>query len=217
MKTLLKLSSIFLSIIFSLFAANISTAATFDYNKTTHLMTINGDINPNDFNIFVKAIDDNKLDKIIITSNGGSMIDSFEIGLVVNANKITVDARNFCFSGCAYIWLASPNKILSVTDPNITMGMPYVGIHLPYSATDGKTDALSTAEAAWYFGKIGLSTKAVEDLLTSSYPNMFVIGPDSVQNWNIGPVKVENLIPKTVPDTTEKVPVVKSKLPKKEK
>lgn len=183
----------------SFLTVNVADAATFVYDKADSTLSINGDINVNDFDVLLKTVGKNKLDKIIITSNGGSMVDSFEIGLLVNENKIIVDARNFCFSGCAYIWLASPNKILSIDDPNITMGMPYIGIHLPYNETDGKTDTLSTAEAAWYFGRIGLTTKAVADLLTSTYPNTYVIGPSTVQNWGIGPVKVENLIPKPMP------------------
>lgn len=178
-------------------------AADITLDKITHTITLKGDIVEHDFDNFKKLADsDPDLKTLVISSNGGLFGDGLNIGLYVKEHKLSVDARNFCYSACAFIWLASPEKVLSVDDPNFGP-VPYIGIHMPFRE-DGTTDPDAGAIAGWYLGFLGYSVGAIEDIMTSHYPNMYTISPDSTKTWNLTNVQIHNLVKDNKDDKSKK-------------
>jgi hypothetical protein len=177
-----------------------SNASLISIRDNAIVMT--GDINGGDADIVIAILSSHSdIKKIILTSQGGDFEEGVQLGIYIFNNDISVDARDICGSTCAYIWLASPHKIASVTAKPImdAMGRPYplILIHMPFASDTKKSNFSSVAEAAWYMGVIRLSNIAVSDIVSVQYPELYPIFPSTTTNWNIGKIEILDLTPKT--------------------
>jgi len=72
-----------------------------------------GDISAAANRDFFKRLQNKKVDRLVITSAGGSVKAGIELGLWVYKQQLTLEVRDYCFSSCAnYVFTAAARKII---------------------------------------------------------------------------------------------------------
>jgi hypothetical protein len=141
-------------------------AAFFDILPDGRTLHIVGSLTSYDAPIFGDVVNRNgSIDRIVLTSDGGSMGTAMAIGRYIYEHNITTSVQGYCLSACAYTWLAGRRTGLSIEDGAL------VGIHMPFTDTESNVTFESVAAAAWYLGLIGAPEVLVSDIMSASLPS----------------------------------------------
>ena len=75
--------------------------------------TYRGDISLQHNRDFFRRVQDQKIQRLIITSSGGEVLAGIELGHWVYRQQLTLEVRDYCFSSCAnYVFTAAADKII---------------------------------------------------------------------------------------------------------
>jgi hypothetical protein len=157
------------------FAASIAVAAEISSepasdDPTLQLITIVGDIEPEDVSKFRRIALTHERGLVALESDGGNTLAAIEIGRIIRLKNYDTFVMNDagCNSACALIWLAGQRRYLSES--------ARVGFHATYTESAGrKTESgVGNAVVGSYLASLSLSQRAVV-FATSA-------GPDKL-NW----------------------------------
>jgi len=139
---------------------------------------LTGPIEKGDFKRFINFVkSDKSVDQrgIVITSNGGDVLEAIKIGIFIRKAGMAVTVRGKCLSACFFIWAAGVNRYMHTN--------PVIGIHRPYydpeyfaglSLIDAdKLYASMQASARRYLIRMGISNELIEKMFTTPSDSMY--------------------------------------------
>lgn len=128
-------------------------------------VVISGEIVPGDTEKFLKVIGSTKHALIILSSPGGSVIESLQIGRLIRSKGFVTAVPNdtLCVSACALIWLAG--------SPRYGEDRATIGFHAAYVYRNGQQQEIGVGNAliGAYMNELGFSDRAVT-FVTSAPP-----------------------------------------------
>ena len=88
-------------------------ALTFMETAVAETVIYQGDISSTNNRDFFKRVQKKSVNRLVITSAGGSVKAGIELGLWVFKQQLTLEVRDYCFSSCAnYVFTAAARKII---------------------------------------------------------------------------------------------------------
>jgi hypothetical protein len=139
----------------------------------SHTIRITGKLAPGDAVVFrTIALEIPLRDRVevLMTSPGGSLIASLEVGRIVRQRGWTTVAMDTCNSACAYIWLAGYKREIY---PGTVLGFHQVGEDCA-SGTCQRISGLGNALLGAYLNELGFDDKAIR---------LFTKAPPSETTW----------------------------------
>ncbi len=109
-------------------------------NNKIYSIGISGEIKEGDFDKLTKTIKtEGYLPFLIdIKSKGGSVTEAIKIAKFINKALIPVNARDYCYSSCFFIWISSIERnaiyegMLNGESTEQIMNSKVIGLHRPY-------------------------------------------------------------------------------------
>lgn len=168
---------------FFLITAPVSAATFTDLGNQT--LQIEGIIEIGDDVIFADLYnakiffnEDPYLHVILKNSEGGAFAEAVNIGSNIDEFDLSTETEGYCFSSCAYIWLAG-SRIYAHPKDMIWIHAPFTmaisegedmdeAVVPPESKEVAVMNEYAVSLASWYLGKIGMSPNAVIDMVLNA-------------------------------------------------
>lgn len=156
-------------------------------------LILTGPIEKGDYNKFLNLIENDKnIDKtgIVITSNGGDVLEAIKIGDFIRKTGMSVTVRKQCLSACFFIWSAGVNRYMH-TDPIIGIHRPFFEKHYfaELSLMDADKLYVSMKDGARrYLLRMGVPNKLIEKMFATSSDKMYILkGKDFEEMFSTSP------------------------------
>lgn len=172
-----KLAAILMSMSVMITAAD---AAQYCYDKSNKTLYVRGDIVNGDAKKIKGAIDSFSPEIVSITSTGGDAIDGFSIGKHIFQKKIKTHVSDYCFSACAFMWLAGKERLIDITKNT------RIGVHAPYDTKTNKIDSYARKITEEYLFDIGIKKIVTLEILTyQGRESLLVLDPNKMKEWDL--------------------------------
>lgn len=119
---------------------------------------------------------------ILKDSTGGDFAEAVEMGLNIHEFELSTETWGYCYSACAYIWLAGttryghPSDVILIHAPAVKEKGPEAALQNEYGA----------ASASWYLGRIGLNAAApILFVVDTKQPDYIEINLDILEKLEI--------------------------------
>jgi hypothetical protein len=156
-------------------AALPSHAAQIEVNQSN--VTIDGDIELNDFETFRSKTAFLNKAVVILKSDGGKLLPAIWIGELVRARRFVTYVQDRCESACGLIWLAGSLRFRTSTS--------LIGFHSSYDGRTGNALSLGNDVAGAYLAGLGLSSQAIEFVMSVDPADMIYMTPNDAKRLGI--------------------------------
>lgn len=160
---------IFIAIMIGVFLGFFGTLAAnaAQVNVAGSTLVITGEITDMDSKQVIKVLSGGVDTVALVDSPGGSFIGAIELGRTVKTLGLQTVAVGYCYSACAYVWLASENR-------KALFGAE-LGIHAPYFGNgEPITDAVKELYFS-YMAYIGVTDEQAIEILSTKPDNLLII------------------------------------------
>jgi len=140
------------------------------------LISIDGRISPNDFDVFkAKASPVSGRSVVFLNSSGGHLVAALQIGEFIRLKGWATIVPSECYSGCALIWLAGTERMMSANAK--------IGFHA--ASMNGQENGMGNALIGAYLNRLGLGYEAVAFATASSPDDMTYLTPSKAKQVGI--------------------------------
>lgn len=167
-----------------------SVYVTNSSSGTLQTVVISGEIVPGDTEKFLKVTGATKSALIILSSPGGSVIESLQIGRLIRSKGFVTAVPNdtLCVSACALIWLAG--------SPRFGEDRATIGFHAAYVYRNGRQQEIGVGNAliGAYMNELGFSDRAVTFVTSAPPQGIELLTPDKGQANGIVYTSIRNAL-----------------------
>ena len=156
-------------------------------------LILTGPIEKGDYNKFLELVgNDKSIDKtgIVITSNGGDVLEAIKIGDFIRKTGMSVTVRDKCLSACFFIWAAGVNRYMH-TDSIIGIHRPFFEKHYFAGLSLMDADKLYASMqdgARRYLLRMGIPNKLIEKMFATPSDRMYLVeGNDRDEIFSTSP------------------------------
>jgi hypothetical protein len=141
------------------------------------LISIVGDIEPNDADTFRARTYPLGKAAVVLTSAGGNLVAALRIGEMVKAKRFPTVVTDYCMSACTSIWLAG--------SPRTMTRNARIGFHQAYSGATRQVSGSGNALVGSYLTRLGLGYAAVFYATSAGPDEMKWLTPEDARQVGI--------------------------------